>query len=118
VAAAPPPEVLFSAPVEDESDVPLSTTVRIQFSRDIDPATFNGHVRVGYDEAETAIRGEPVTPTIEFTTDYSAGNRRLEIRFRDDLERFRTVRVELDSAVLGSDKQPLKPFTLTFHTGP
>jgi hypothetical protein len=46
VAAAPPPEVLFSAPTEDESDVLLSSTIRIQFSRDIDPATIKGHVHV------------------------------------------------------------------------
>ena len=46
VPAAPPPEVLFSAPAADETDVPVSTTVRIQFSRDIDAATVKGHVQV------------------------------------------------------------------------
>jgi hypothetical protein len=118
VAAAPPPEVLFSAPIDDESDVPLSTNIRIQFSRDIDPATLKGNVQVTYDEKETAIRGEPVNPTAEFTTEYSAGNRRLEIRFTSELERFRTIRVQLGEGILGTDKQPLKPWTLTFHTGP
>ena len=39
VLAAPAPEVVFSAPTEDESDVPLASSVRIQFSRDIAPAT-------------------------------------------------------------------------------
>src|SRR5207247_1871316 len=39
VPAGPPPEVIFSAPIGDETDVPLATTVRIQFSRDIDQAT-------------------------------------------------------------------------------
>ena len=40
VPAAPPPEVVFSAPTQDETDVSwLSASVRIQFSRDIDPAT-------------------------------------------------------------------------------
>jgi len=46
VPAGPPPEVVFSAPTQDESDVPLNTSVRIQFSRDIDPATIKGHVRI------------------------------------------------------------------------
>src|SRR5262249_32747093 len=48
VPAAPPPEVVFSAPTQDESDVSLTTNVRIQFSRDLDPATIKGHVRVSY----------------------------------------------------------------------
>jgi hypothetical protein len=118
VPAAPPPEVLFSAPVEDESDVPLSTNVRIQFSRDIDPTTLKNNVRVEYDAQETAVRGELVNPTAEFTTDYSPGNRRLEIKFTMELERFRTIRVHLAEGILGTDKQPLKPWVLTFHTGP
>ena len=117
VSIAPPPEVLFSVPAEDESNVPLSTTIRIQFSRDIDPSTIKGHVQVKYDEAETAIRGEPDTPTADFTTDYAPGSRILQVRFKGDLERFRTLRVHLDEGMLGTDKKPLKPWTLTFHTG-
>ena len=35
VPAAPPPEVVFSAPTQEETDVALHTSVRIQFSRDI-----------------------------------------------------------------------------------
>ena len=37
VPAAPPPEVIFSAPTEGETDVAPGTSIRIQFSRDIDP---------------------------------------------------------------------------------
>jgi hypothetical protein len=118
VAAAAPPEVLFSAPAEDETDVQLSTSVRVQFSRDIDPATLKDHIHVKYDAAETALRGEPVTPTAAFTTEYSRGTRVLEIHFPDGLERFRTVLVNLDEGVLGTDRQPLKPWTLAFQTGP
>jgi hypothetical protein len=118
VPVVPPPEVLFSAPAEDETDVALSASVRIQFSRDIDPTTIKGHVHVKYDEAETAVRGEPVTPTVEFTTQYTPGNRMLGIRFSNELERFRKIQVELDEGILGTDKQPLKPWTLTFQTGP
>jgi len=116
-AVAPPPEVVFSAPTEQETDVLLSTMIRIQFSRDLDPATLKGHVHVKYDDKETVERGEPVTPTVEFTTRYLAANRELEIHFSEPLERFRHVIVALDEAVLGTDKQPLKPWTLNFNTG-
>ena len=70
------------------------------------------------DEAETAVRGEPVTPTAEFTTAYNGGTRVLEIRFSSPLERFRKIQVQLDEGILGTDKQPLKPWLLTFYTGP
>jgi hypothetical protein len=118
VEAAPPPEVVFSTPIPDETDVQLSTSVRIQFSRDINPASIRGKVQVKYSEAETKERGEPVSPTAEFTTQYLPGNRVLEIKFHDPLERFRTVTVELLEGIVGTDGQPLKPWTLSFQTGP
>jgi len=117
VPAAPPPEVIFSAPTQDETDVSLATSVRIQFSRDIDPATLKGKVRVRYLDSQTAERGEPVTPTAEFNTQYQALNRVLEIHFPKGLERFRTVNVELPEGILGTDQQPLKPWKLTFTLG-
>jgi hypothetical protein len=117
VPAAPPPEVVFSAPTQDESDVPLASSVRIQFSRDIAPATLKGQVRASYLESETRERGEPVTPTAEFTTRYSGANRVLELRFTRPLERFRTLQIELLEGILGTDQQPLKPWTLTFVVG-
>jgi hypothetical protein len=117
VPAAPPPEVIFSAPTQDETDVPLATTVRIQFSRDIDPATLKGRVRVHYLDAQTAERGEPVPPAAEFATQYTAANHELEIRFAKPLERFRTLKVDLQDGILGTDQQALKPWTLTFALG-
>jgi hypothetical protein len=118
VPAAPPPEVVFSAPTRDETDVQLSSTVRIQFSRDIDAATFKGHITVKYSEAETRERGEIVSPTAEFTTQYLPGTRVLELKFASPLERFRTITVELQDGIVGTDKQSLSPWTLTFQTGP
>jgi hypothetical protein len=117
VPAAPPPEVVFSAPTQDETDVSMNTTVRIQFSRDIDPATLKGHVTVRYLESETVDRGEPTTPTADFTTQYTGANRVLELKFGKPLERFRTLKVELQEGILGTDQQPLKPWTLTFVLG-
>jgi len=117
VSAAPPPEVVFSAPTQDETDVSMSTSVRIQFSRDIDPATLRGNIRVRYLDAQTAERGEPTTPTAEFSTQYTAASRMVELKFTKPLERFRTIRVELGEGILGTDKQPLKPWVLSFDLG-
>lgn len=117
VPAGQPPEVIFSAPTEDETDVSMSTTVRIQFSRDIDQTTLKGHIRVRYLDAQTVERGEPVTPTADFTFQYSGASRVLELKFAKPLERFRTVKVDLLDGILGTDGQPLKPWTLTFALG-
>jgi hypothetical protein len=117
VPAGPPPEVVFSAPTEDETDVLQTTSVRIQLSRELDPSTIKGRVRVRYLESQSVERGEPVTPAADFTANYLAGNRVLEIRFAKPLERFRTVKVELVEGIMGTDGQALKPWTLTFSVG-
>jgi Big-like domain-containing protein len=117
VSAAPPPEVVFSAPTQDETDVSMGTSVRIQFSRDIDQTTLRGNIRVRYLEAQTAERGEPTTPTADFTMQYTAASRVLELKFTKPLERFRTIHVELGAGILGTDKQPLKPWVLSFDVG-
>ena len=120
MTAAPtiiPPEVLFSAPTADETDVPLDTKVRIQFSRDLDPATIKGHVRVTYSGAQSAERGEPQPPTVNVRLDYNRGTRVLELSFDQPLERFRTVTVALDEGILGTDGGALKPWSVTFQLG-
>ena len=43
-----PVEVVFSTPTADETDVPATTTVRVQFSRGLNPATLAGQIRVSY----------------------------------------------------------------------
>jgi len=117
VPAGPPPEVIFSAPTQEETDVSMGTTVRIQFSRDLDAATLKGRIRVGYLGAQSVERGEPTTPQAEFTYQYAPANRVLELRFAKPLERFRTIKVELLEGILGTDQQPLKPWALTFSLG-
>jgi hypothetical protein len=117
VPAGPPPEVIFSAPTQDETDVPMATTVRIQFSRDIDQSTLKERIKPHYLESQSAERGEPVTPTAGFTYQYAGANRVLELRFTKPLERFRTLEVDLLDGILGTDGQPLKAWTLTFALG-
>jgi len=109
VAAAPPPTVIFSTPIAGEDDVLPTSGVRIQFSRDMDPATFKGHIRARY----TTGSGAP----LEFTTQYLPGTRVLELKFAAPLERFSGVTIELQEGIIGSDKQPLAPWALTFGTG-
>jgi hypothetical protein len=117
VPAAPPPEVVFSAPIADETDVLPSATVRIQFSRDIDAATLKARVRVAYVGGNAAGAPQPDAAKVTFTTEYRAANRVLEIRFPQPLDRFREVRVELGEGILGTDQQPLAPWALNFTTG-
>jgi hypothetical protein len=113
----PRPEAIFSAPTADEVDVALDTSVRIQFSRDLNPASIKGQVRVEYLGAPLREAGGPQPPSIPFTIKYDAGLRMLEIVFEEPLERFRTVRVDLGEGILASDGAPLVPWTLTFSLG-
>jgi len=117
VPAGPPPEVVFSAPTQDETDVSMTTTVRIQFSRDLDQTTLKNRIKASYLESQSVERGEPTTPPAEFTFQYAAFNRVLEIKFAKPLERFRTLKIDLLDGILGTDGQPLKPWTLTFALG-
>jgi hypothetical protein len=116
VPAGPPPEVVFSAPTHEETDVAVGTTIRIQFSRDIDQATLKGNIRVRYREQQGVQPGEPA-PSTDFTFQYSRASRVLELKFTKPLERFRTVNIELIEGIIGTDGQPLKPWTLTFSIG-
>jgi hypothetical protein len=116
VPAAPPAEVVFSAPTEDETDVSATTNVRIQISRDIVPSTLKGHIRVTYADSPPPGRNAEPAP-VEFTTQYAAFNRVLELKFTKPLEQFRTLKVELLDGILGTDQQPMKPWTLTFQIG-
>ena len=111
------PEVLFSAPTADETDVPQDTKVRIQFSRDLDPATLKGRIEVAYSSTQSRERGEPEPPPIVARVGYNPGARVMEITFDPGLDRFRIVEVRLKDGILGTDGAPLKPWLLTFTTG-
>jgi hypothetical protein len=108
VPTAPPPEIIFSAPTDGETEVPVGTNIRIQLSRDIDDGTLADRVRAAYVGGNAA--------PLEVTTEYHRANRMLEVRFADPLDPFREVRVEVLEGVLGTDRQPLVPWTLTFTT--
>lgn len=109
----PPPQVIFSAPVQDDTDVPLDSLVRIQFSRDMDAESFADRVRIGYAGGESA--GPPMIAP--FTHRYRLGNRVLEIRFAEPLAPFRTLRVELLEGIAAFDGAALNGWTLSFSLG-
>ena len=112
----PPPEVIFSAPLPDDVDVPQDTAVRVQFSRDMDPDSFDGEVRVAYTQpGRTEVDAD--APDILFALAYRGRNRVLEIRFDRELERFRSVTVTLLDGVTANDGTPLPPWTLSFFVG-
>lgn len=111
VLPAPPPVVVFSLPAQDETDVTPTTTVKFQTSRDLDPATLENHVLVSY------LGQAAGAPPIAFKAAFDRTNRVLELTFDQPLERFRTVKIELQDAIKGTDGQALKPFTLTFSVG-
>jgi hypothetical protein len=110
----PAPEVIFSAPVQDDHDIERRAPVRIQFSRDMDPATIKDRVVVTYvsPPGEAAALAAP-----PFTATYNDAAHAIEITFSQPLERFRQVRIELREGITALDGQILKPWALTFTTG-
>lgn len=116
----PPPTVIFSAPLADETEVERAAPIRIQFSRDLVPATVASRVRVTYASlppGAPATPGGPPLPPPVFTARYQEGTRSLEIKFAQPLERFQRVKVELLEGITSMDGQPLSPWTLEFTTG-
>jgi hypothetical protein len=111
----PPPTVIFSAPVQDDTDVDRSARIRIQFSRDMIGRSFRDAVRVTY-ATPPQPGAAPLTPP-PFTASYNDGLRALEIVFKEPLQRFQLVKVELLEGITAIDRQPLAPWSLTFLTG-
>jgi len=114
-AVGPRPEVVFSLPAPDETDLAPTTTVRIQFSRDLDPKSLAGGVRVSYVASKPG--GPPPPPSIAFTTSYNQGLKVLELRFAQPLEPFAVVHVELSDTIRATDGPVLVPWTLKFTVG-
>jgi hypothetical protein len=115
-AAPPPPletaEVVFSSPYEGETDVPVTSTVRLQFSRGLDPKSIDGQIRASY------VGGAPDgAAPLEFQHGYDAGTRAIELKFTSPFERFRTLQIELLDGLRAFDGAPVRPTTITFSAG-
>ena len=117
-APAPPSEpgeVVFSSPTDGERDVPAASSIRVQFSRGLDPASLTDRIRIVYVGGSPAAGGPQAPP--EFTYAYDAGTRAVEIRFTRPPDPFRTIRVELLEGVRLFDGAPVRPWMLTFSVG-
>ena len=105
---APPPmpaEVVFSSPTDAEVDVPLTSAVRLQFSRGLNPATLSGNIKATY-------MGDAAP--LEFQSSYDNPNRAVELRFSKPLEPLRTVTIETLEGLRTFDGAPVTPWKLTF----
>lgn len=111
----PPPQVIFTAPVPDDTDVERGVTIRIQFSRDMAGKSLRDKVRVSYVTETGAVVADRKPPA--FGVSYNDEAHAVEIKFAEPLERFQRVRIELLEGITALDGQPLKPWSLTFTTG-
>ncbi len=107
--ALPPPEVVFSAPTQGESEVEPEAKVRVQFSRDLREESLKGGIAVTYAGVSA--------PPPAFTVRYDAGRRVAEIVFAAPLSPFANVQVVLKETIVGTDGQALRPYTLAFTVG-
>lgn len=105
-----PGEVVFSSPTAQETGVSLTTPVRLQFSRGLDPASIAANIRVTY----VGTTAGDASASIPFEPRYDAANRSVEIRFTKPAEAFKTVTVETLAGLKTFDGAPVTPWTLTF----
>ena len=105
----PAPEVVFSAPTQGETDVEPDAKVRIQSSRDMREDSLKGGIAIAYAGVSA--------PPPAFTIRYDAGRRVAEIVFAAPLSPFANVQIVLKETIVGTDGQPLRPYTLAFTVG-
>ncbi|MSO55971.1 MAG: hypothetical protein EXQ55_03485 [Acidobacteria bacterium] len=110
----PAPEVIFSDPENGETNVGLRKVIRLQFSRDMNPTSFEGNVH--WHDAASDPQEE--LPQPKLSVQYERANRSLEIKTDvDDLARFRNMVVELTEGVTAADGARLRPWRMTFAYG-
>jgi hypothetical protein len=110
-----PVQVVFSSPTEGETDVSAAAPIRIQFSRGLNEKSFAGAIRVSYFGAAAPPGSAP--PSLPFDISYDAASRSIQIKMKQPLESFRTVRVELMEGAKGYDGAPVAPWKVTFTIG-
>jgi hypothetical protein len=105
------PIVVFNDPIHDETGVPTSTAIRLQFSRPMIPETFSEHIRIAY----TSVKAMDA-PIPQFSAIYSDATRSLAITFASPLAGRQTVRVELLEGIAGANGRPFEPWGFVFNT--
>ena len=113
----PSPEVIFSAPTQDDTDVATDVLVRIQFSRDMDDDSFECNVEAAYFGAARTAAGLADGAGLELDVEYRPRNRVIEVKIAEPLAPYRTIEVSLGDGILATDGARLMPHTLRFTTG-
>jgi hypothetical protein len=114
----PPPEVIFSDPADGDSDVPLKATVRLQFSRDMNPDSFKSNVRWSFGPADAVSATAGTAPPRPADVKYDRAKRALEVSLDlNDAAAYRTVTVELLDGIAATDGAKLKPWRMVFSFG-
>ena len=113
--AGPSPEVIFSAPPQDDTGVATDVLVRFQFSRDMVAESFDDNVTVEYFGA--AGRGDE-GPVSNCGVEYRPRNRVINVRFTEPLLPYRTLEVSISGTASWRPTAPrLAPYTLRFTIG-
>jgi hypothetical protein len=111
--AVQPPVVVFNDPIDEETNVPPATAVRLQFSRAMVPGTFSERIRIGYASAP----GIAAPPIPKFSAIYADATRSLAIAFEAPLAPRRLVRVELLEGIVAANGRPFDSWGFAFSTG-
>ncbi len=99
-----PPVVVFSLPLDGEREVPPNTVFKVQFSKDMDEASFKGRVLLRY-----AGRPRPGDRELDAAKmDYDGGLRTLEIDPGDLLRPGRVVEILLLAGIVDIEGLPLQ----------
>jgi hypothetical protein len=109
--ALPPPAVIFSAPLDGESDIDPAVVIRVQFSRDMRESSFEGAIKVTY-----AGGTAPSVPA--FAVTYQPGTRSVEIKFTAPLAPGTDVTVSLGPPITAHEGATLPATTIKFRTKP
>lgn len=107
-----PGEVVFSSPTDGETNVSGSASIRVQFSRGVDPPTLNGRFRLSY------VGGQAPSGAVDVEATYDIGTHAVVLKLSKPLEAFRTVKIELLDGVKTFDGSSIKPWSVTFSVGP
>ncbi len=113
----PAPEVIFSLPTLDDTRVATDALVRFQFSRDMDPESFDGHVEAVYVGAAQTATSPANGGGLEWDVQYQPRNRVLNVSFVEPLLPYRTLEVKLGDGILATDGATLVAYSLSFTTG-
>ena len=103
-AQEPPPEVVFSMPLAGEKSLPLNSEFRIQFSKDMDDASFDRNVDLIYSDDGPDDHSFP-----DMQISYDRPSRSLVVISGKVLEPGKEIRLILYRGITDNDGRPLVP---------